>query len=199
MAAQIGNMHSKLVAILKVTLPLIALALLSTLFIFSRKINPEDAIPYATVDVADRLRDPKMTGAAFSGVTQDGASLTIAANEAKPNAAGGALNLAQAALMTPDGVASEVAAAAVAVDQSAGLITLSKGAEFRNAAGYVVSAEGFNIATAKTFVESLGTVSGQAPSGQITAQHMVLSQDGADGPYLLVFKGKVRLLYQPKP
>jgi lipopolysaccharide export system protein LptC len=198
MVAQIGNMHSRLVAVLKVTLPLIALVLLSTLFIFSRKINPEDAIPYATVDVADRLRDPKMTGAAFSGVTQDGASLTIAANEAKPNAAGGALSLVQAALHTPDGVDSELAAAAVVLNQTAGMIALSQGAEFRNAAGYVVSADGFNIATAKTFVESIGAISGQAPAGQITAQHMLLSQDGADGPYLLVFKGKVRLLYQPK-
>ena len=51
------NLHSRLVAILKVALPLIALALLSTLFLFSRKIDPEDAIPYATVDVEDRLRD----------------------------------------------------------------------------------------------------------------------------------------------
>jgi lipopolysaccharide export system protein LptC len=197
MAAQVGKLHSKVVAILKVTLPLIALALLSTLFIFSRKINPEDAIPYATVDVADRLRDPKMTGAAFAGVTQDGASLTISANEAKPNAAGGALNLAKAALQTPDGINTEVAAAAVMVNQSEGMITLFKGAEFRNAAGYLLSADGFSIATAKTFVESMGAVSGQAPAGQITAQNMVLSQDGADGPYLLVFKGKVRLLYQP--
>jgi lipopolysaccharide export system protein LptC len=191
------NMHSRLVAVLKVALPLIALVLLSTLFIFSRKINPEDAIPYATVDVADRLRDPKMTSAAFSGVTQDGASLAIAANEVKPNAQGGELQLVQGALQTPDGVKSEVAASQVAMNKDAGRIELTQGAEFRNGAGYVLSAEGFAISTGMTHVESLGAVSGEAPAGQITAQSMVLSQDGAAGPYLLVFNGKVRLLYQP--
>ena len=50
------NLHSRLVRVLKIALPLIALLLLSTLFLFSRKINPEDAIPYASVDVDDRLR-----------------------------------------------------------------------------------------------------------------------------------------------
>jgi lipopolysaccharide export system protein LptC len=197
MAAQVSRLHSRLVAVLKVALPLIALVLLSTLFIFSRKINPEDAIPYATVDVADRLRDPKMTGAAFSGVTQDGASLAIAASEAKPNAAGGALQLVQAALQTPDGVKSEVAAAQVVMNKDAGRIDLSQGAEFRNGAGYVLSGEGFAISTSVTRVESLGAVNGQAPAGQITAQHMLLSQANDGGPYLLVFKDRVRLLYQP--
>ena len=69
------NLHSRLVAILKVTLPLLALVILSTLFLISRKINPEDAIPYADVDIEDRLRDPKMTGASLSGMTPDGLSL----------------------------------------------------------------------------------------------------------------------------
>ncbi|EKD61465.1 MAG: hypothetical protein ACD_54C00224G0006, partial [uncultured bacterium] len=41
-------------------------------------------------------------------------------------------------------------------------------------------------------------VSAQGPVGQLTADHMLLSQQGDAGPYLLVFNGKVRLLYQPQ-
>ena len=76
--------HSRLVSVLKVLLPLIALVLLSTLFLFSRKINPEDAIPYASVDVEDRLRDPKMTGAGLSGMTADGSAISVTAAERIP-------------------------------------------------------------------------------------------------------------------
>ena len=190
--------HSRLVSVLKVLLPLIALVLLSTLFLFSRKINPEDAIPYATVDVEDRLRDPKMTDAGFAGMTADGSSLTIAAVEAKPTAEGGALKLVQGLLQTPDGAKTELASAAVALDSAQKMIELSDGAELRSAQGYVVQAQGFGVSTADTRVESRGAISAIGPGGQLSADHMLLSQQGADGPYLLVFNGKVRLLYQPK-
>ena len=190
--------HSRLVSVLKVLLPLIALVLLSTLFLVSRKINPEDAIPYATVDVEDRLRDPKMTDAGFAGMTADGSSLTIAAVEAKPTAEGGALKLVQGLLQTPDGAKTELASAAVALDSAQKMIELSDGAELRAASGYVVQAQGFGVSTADTRVESRGAISAIGPGGQLSADHMLLSQQGADGPYLLVFNGKVRLLYQPK-
>ena len=190
--------HSRLVSVLKVLLPLIALVLLSTLFLFSRKINPEDAIPYATVDVEDRLRDPKMTDAGFAGMTADGSSLTIAAVEAKPTAEGGALKLVQGLLQTPDGAKTELASAAVALVSAQKMIELSDGAELRAASGYVVQAQGFGVSTADTRVESRGAISAIGPGGQLSADHMLLSQQGANGPYLLVFNGKVRLLYQPK-
>ena len=89
-----SNLHSQVVGVLKVVLPLLALGLLSTLFLFSHKIDPEDAIPYAEIDVGDRLRDPKMTDAGFASVTEDGAALTIKATEAKPTADGGQMRIA---------------------------------------------------------------------------------------------------------
>ena len=190
--------HSRLVSVLKVLLPLIALVLLSTLFLFSRKINPEDAIPYASVDVEDRLSDPKMTDAGFAGMTSDGASLSIQANEARPTAEGGALKLVQGVLQTPDGAKTDLASGAVALNSAQKLIELTDGAELRASNGYVVQAPGFGVSTETTRVESRGTISAIGPGGQLTADHMVLSQQGAAGPYLLVFNGKVRLLYQPK-
>ena len=86
--AQPDNLHSRLVGVLKVLLPLLALAILSTLFLVSRKINPEDAIPYADVDIEDRLRDPKMTGAALSNPLRSIAALvSVAASTAGATAA----------------------------------------------------------------------------------------------------------------
>ena len=64
-----GNLHSRIVMILKVTLPLVALAILSSLFLFSREIDPEDAIPYADVEIADRPAQPRMTGAGRSAIS----------------------------------------------------------------------------------------------------------------------------------
>ena len=194
------NLHSRLVAILKVTLPLLALVILSTLFLISRKINPEDAIPYADVDIEDRLRDPKMTGAGLSGMTSDGSAISVTAAEAKTNTSGGGtLQQVIGSIRTPDGKTSEMAAAVMQIDPANHVIQLTKGAEFHDAAGYVVSTDGLSIATDRTFVESQGQVSVDGPIGQLTADHMQFSSTGdKTGPYVLVFNGQVRLLYQPQ-
>jgi lipopolysaccharide export system protein LptC len=192
------NLHSRLVAVLKVALPLVALAILSSLFMLSGPIDPEDAIPYAEVDVAARLREPRMTDAGFAGVTADGASLMLSAAEARPGAGGGNAKIVLGTLQTSDGGVTELAAAAVQLDAAANMIELSEGVEMRSSAGYVISAPGMGVATDRTYAESRGAVSAVGPMGQLTADHMELSaQEGVPDSYVLVFNGKVRLLYMP--
>ncbi len=195
------NLHSRVVGVLKVALPLAALGILSTLFLLSGKINPEDAIPYAEVDVADRLRTPRMTDAGFAGVTADGASLMLTAADAKPaDATGGAgARLVLGTLETSDGAKTELAAAAIDVDAAAHMIELSAGVELRSSAGLVISTNGLGIATDKTFAQTRGQVTAIGALGQLTADEMQLTaQDGVTNSYQLVFKGNVRLLYQPE-
>ena len=57
-----GDRHSRVVSWLKVLFPLIALALLSTLFLLSRAIEPQAVIPFADNEVQERLRDQHITG-----------------------------------------------------------------------------------------------------------------------------------------
>lgn len=195
--AATNNLHSRVVGILKLVLPLLALVLLSTLFLFSHRISPEDAIPYAEIDVVDRLRDPKMTDAGFASVTEDGAALTISAAEAKPTTEGGQMRLVQGKLDTPDGQQIELVAGTAKLITAQKQIELLEGAEFRSTSGFFLTSEGLGIATDRTLIESRGKVQAQGPIGQLTADNMVLSQGSQDGPYLLVFNGQVRLLYQP--
>ncbi len=195
-----ANLHSQMVGVLKVALPLAALGILSTLFLFSGKIDPEDAIPYASVDVADRLRTPRMTDAGFAGVTADGASLMLTAAIAKPEdgATGANARLVLGTLETSDGAKTELAAAAVDMDSANQMIELSDGVELRSTTGMVIAALGLGIATDRTFAQSRGPVTATGPLGQLSAQEMQLTaQDGVPNSYVLVFNGDVRLLYQP--
>ena len=116
------NLHSRIVAVLKVALPLARRSILSTLFLFSRSIDPEDAIPYAQVDVEDRLREPRMTDAGYSGMTPDGAALTLTAAEAKPGTDGGSASGLQGQLETADGARTEIAAISARIDNKLSLI-----------------------------------------------------------------------------
>ena len=97
---------SRAVGWLKVVLPLTALALLSTLFLVSKRIDPEAAIPYADVDVEARMKEPRITKPAYAGTTTDGSALVMQASEARPATTPGAPSTAAditARLTTPDG------------------------------------------------------------------------------------------------
>ena len=83
-----ADRHTRVVGWLKVMLPLTALAILSTLFLVARRIDPEAALPYAEVDVEDLAREPRMTAPTYAGTTEDGASVTLTADEARPAAEG---------------------------------------------------------------------------------------------------------------
>ena len=83
-----ADRHTRVVGWLKVALPPAALAILSTLFLVARRIDPEAALPYAEVDVEDLAREPRMTAPTYAGLTSDGAALTLSAKEARPVAEG---------------------------------------------------------------------------------------------------------------
>lgn len=192
--------HSRMVGWLKVALPLAALALLSTLFLLSDRIDPTDAIPYAEVDVEDLANDPRMSAPAYAGTTEDGAGITLSAASVRPGAGdnGASAEGVAAQVETPDGQKIDIAAAAAALDQAAGRLELTGGVTLETALGYRLETEGITATLDRTHVASTAPVAVTAPMGDIRAEGFALTQDPADpGAYLLVFKGGVRLLYQP--
>ncbi len=196
------NLHSRVVAWLKVVLPLAALAILSTLFLVARTIDPSDAIPYAEVDVAERLREPRMTAPTYSGLTADGAAITLTATEARPDDAqtSGTAKLLTGRLATPDGATSEMAAATASLDQPGQTLSLGGGVRITNSIGWVITTDALTYALDQTDVQSAGPVRATGPLGIVDAGAMRLSQDRANqGAYLLVFTNRVKLIYQPKP
>ncbi len=198
--ARAGNLHSRVVAWAKVILPLAALASLSLLFMVARTVNPEDAIPYARVDIEDRVREPRITTPSYAGVTADGAALTIEADTARPgNAATGesaSADVVRGRLETPDGATTDLTASAAQINEDGDKMIFSGGVTVSNSAGYIVKAPEMVTALKATDVASGGgEVTGSGPVGNIRADQMRLTL--GEGGYLLVFNGSVRLIYQP--
>lgn len=195
-----ADRHTRIVGWLKVALPLMALAILSTLFLIAHPIDPEAALPYAEVDVEDLAREPRMTAPTYAGTTEDGAALTLSADEARPAAEG---SPAQAAglrldLATPDGGRTELLAAEARMDDSSRQVMLSGGVTLTTSTGYRLETAEVAAKLDRTGLESRATVKATGPAGEIQADSMILSQDNrTPGAYVLVFKGSVRLVYQP--
>lgn len=197
--ARRDNLHSRLVVWLKVALPLAALAALSTLFLVSRRIDPADAIPYATVDVEERAREPRMTAPTYAGVTSDGASLTLSADEARPEAATGATaGGVRGELSTPDGTKTRMTAATAALDPVARRLTMGGGVRIETGAGLVVTTDTLTADLDQTGLESAGPVAAGMPSGTLRAGRMTMTRRPGDpATYEIVFSQGVRLVYVP--
>ncbi len=191
--------HSRLVGWLKVALPLFALAVLSSLFLVARTIDPEGALTLTEAELADRLREPRVTAPAYAGTTRDGATVTVTAAMARPGDQGGAsAEAVRAELQTPDGARSTLSAGGLDLTQGAAQAVLAGGVLLSQSLGYELRTDSLTLNLDQTGLESAGPVEGFGPLGQLTAGKMILRPaDDADAQYLLVFNAGVRLIYQP--
>ena len=79
------NLHTRLVNWAKIILPLVALGLLSTVFLMSRKADISDTIPFAEVDLAQRAHDQGATNPSFAGVASGGEQILFRAASVRPD------------------------------------------------------------------------------------------------------------------
>jgi lipopolysaccharide export system protein LptC len=206
MARGAGDGWTRLVRFLRIALPLLALALLSTVFLVARHLNPDDALPYSDVDIADRLRDPRMTNPVYAGTTADGADLRVTAETATPEkpgtetvaASGATAQTVLGLLTTPDGVRTDLRSLAAQMDVTGDSVTFTGGVDLANGAGYRVQTDSMIARMDQTEVRSLAPVVATGPATHITALEMVLTQDTTrPDSYVLVFNGQVKLVYTP--
>lgn len=206
--------HSRVVGWLKVGLPLSALALLSTLFLLADRIDPDAALPYAEVDLDALVNDPRMTSPTYAGTTLDGTSITVSAKSARPATATrtAAAEDVTAQMIMPGGGSTDLTAATAKLDTAAGELRLSGGVRIVSSAGYEITSPEVTTSLDRALTQGSGPVVALGPSGRIEAQSFSLSQpkpgettgqtaeqttQAAQSPYLLVFSGGVKLIYQP--
>lgn len=195
--------RSRSVGVLKVALPLVALVSLSLVFLLARTIDPHQAIANAEIDVQDRARDPRLSGAHFAGVTEDGAALTIRTQTARSSPDGVMrLDVTGMSLLLEGqgGEVLSIQAAAGVLDRGLGSFGMQGGIEIAATPGYRLQAESVSGLLDSTAVDVPHGVSGLAPAGEISAGRLELRADSSTPPrYRLVFSGGVRFNYQPEP
>lgn len=192
------NLHSRIVFWLKIIQPILALAILATLFLFSRTPEPGDTLPYADVNVDELARNQRLTAPEYSGVTSDGAALSIRAGVVRPNESGADADGLFATYTLPGGARVDLTAAAGRIDNAAGKLSLTGDVQIVTSTGYRIETNGLDSALGRTDLVSGGEVRVEAPFGHIDAGKMELYKDNAAIPgYLLLFSSGVKLIYQP--
>ncbi len=196
------NRHSRFVATAKVVLPLAALVLFATLFLFARTIDPENALPYANVDVRSLARESRVGAPTFSALTEDGTAVSLTASAARPDPdVPGRMTVDRltGVFEPPDGSRIDVAAAAGAVDNGTASAELSGGVELVTSTGYRLETAGIVARFDRTDLHSTGSVAASGPAGRIDAGGFRMTPtEGDPGTYVLVFTGGVKLVYDPQ-
>lgn len=197
-----ADRHSQTITFLKVALPLLALAILSTLFLVSRAVTPTASIPFADGEVQERLANQQVTGPYFSGTSSNGDQIAfIAERLSTPDGTLGS-NKAENVLVQLDmagGTQIMLEADLAFVDIASDSSELSGGVEIITSTGFELQSELLKIGLSELDVTSPGAVTGQTPGGNIQAGSMRLFVPEGATDAQLIFTNGVKVLYQPKP
>ena len=190
--------RSRIVALLRVILPLTALALLSVLFLLGRKPEPDGTIPYADVDPREVAERQLATSPTYAAVTEDGAQINITGAQVMPGSAEGqgTASTVRMTFRAQDGRAADISAGHAAIEGD--LMVLQEGVRMTTADGWVVTAPEFHASPSAGTLNADAEVNVRAPYGNLTAAQMELRPLGdGTGDHVLDLSGGVRLIYQP--
>lgn len=192
--------HTRIVGWLKVALPLMALAILSTLFLLSRRIEPPDQLPFAEVDMEERARRQQVTRPSLSGASENGDLIEISAAEVSPDAADPDLIEARevtARIEMTDGGTMRIRADRAVFDRPAGRARLTGDVVIVTATGQEVRTERLDLALDRVDAVAPGEVRSTGPEGRLSAGGMRVGSDGGERDVQLVFTDGVKLVYDP--
>lgn len=188
-------LRTSIVRLLRVILPLAALALLSVLFLLARKPAPQPAIPYARGGVEELSRSPGIGTPEFTTVTPDGAQVTLRAARAVP--AGDDTGTAQDVTLDwrfRDGLLMLVMAPAARFQGDR--LTLDGGVRMTLSSGWEMTAPELQAGIKADDLLAPRSVAVSAPFGELEAGAMRLAPGRGQGR-VLELNGGVRLLYRP--
>lgn len=193
------DLYSRFVAIFKVLLPLLALAILATLFLLSRSTDFA-VIPFGEEDVAERLKSQQITEPFFSGVTPAGEEITVKAALARPgggDAPAEAVDLS-ASILLPEGAQIDMQSQSGRINIQQDTAQFDGTVVITSSTGYQITTDRLDAALSGVSASTPGQVKGTGPVGEFSAGKMTLGAKSEGGPIHMLFNGGVKLIYDPK-
>lgn len=197
-----GITYSRLVAFLKVILPLSALALLSTLFLISSNFggSSSSAIPFAKVDLEQRAREQQITAPFFSGKTSAGHLVSFTAEQARPDPEDPLKSQADemdATIDLTDGSRLVFSSNQALINNRTFIATLKGNVVIQSSGGYTLRTAKLSTNMRELSAESPGAIVGDGPAGQFEAGKMEISPTENPKEVTLYFTKGVKLIYTP--
>lgn len=193
------NTYSQVVAWAKVILPLLALALLSTLFLFSNAPDPERAIPFAEVDVEELAREQRVGNPRIAGTLPDGREVIFTAERAAPALTDPRLisaNAVQARIDLDSDAYLSILSGDALFDPRQEIADLGENVELTTSSGLRLTTATLRLNLSESTAQAPQEVRLTGPGLDLMAGAMQLSV--SEGNDVALFNGGVRVLYDPQ-
>jgi lipopolysaccharide export system protein LptC len=188
--------RSRFLRAVKFVLPLLAVAILSSLFLFSQPITLGGALPFADIDLADRLREPKMTDVRLASTTDKGAELALTADAVVPTSTTQTIARNAKGTITPlNGNATTFTAPQISYTEDTALATLTGGVQITSA-DYTMTTEAMDVQINAAKLQSRSPVSAKGPLGTLQAGGHDCARKRWGAISVLQFGGSVGILTQ---
>ena len=193
-------MYSRLIAWLKILLPLGALILLSTIFLYSRGPDPIARIPVLS-DGADPATSEQIGAPFYAGTTENGRGLTLAARRAQmvagADGSGVIADDLRAVIDIREGNRITINARKGQMNE-ADLLSLRDGVILESSSGYTVRTDGLDAAVDRIAIESTAPVDADGPGLTLSAGKLKVEDTQAGESIQLLFTDGVKLIYTPQ-
>ena len=196
-----GITYSRVVGWLKIGLPLAALALLSTLFLFAKDRDGSGNVPFAQGELEKKANEETISNAQFFGHSDKGHSIELSAQTAKPDQTNPAIVFAQgvkANIGLNSGGRIRFSSENAVVDQIGKQATLTENVVINSTDGYTIRTEGLVTHLEKIEAQSTAPVTADGHGARLEAGKVELSEIGPEKTPYLFFTNGVKLVYTPK-
>jgi len=191
--------YSFFVAWVKTLLPIAALSMLSTIFLFSGKVDVTQSLPYAELNVADIIREQRITRPYFTGISESGIEFALSAAYATPDAnKPSILNVSELDIKfkSPKGNEANITASLGLVNAETNYASISQGVRLDSKLNFWIATERLDIYLNDSYASTNGPFKGVFPFGSIDSGNMILKMIAGD--QRILFTNGVRMLYKPK-
>ncbi|WP_174822675.1 LPS export ABC transporter periplasmic protein LptC [Ruegeria lacuscaerulensis] len=189
-----------MVQFFKVLLPLVAILMLSTVFLLSRSIETNVTVPFSQQDIDERLADQVVTQPNYRGTTRKGEEVQIEATRAMQGTEGSAPTAAE--FRGRMGLSN---GGVITLDSNTGVIRPDKNTATFVGDVVITSTDGTEITTdlLNTALDEIrgntpGQVNGTGIIGNFSAGRMTFGTEKKDGPVHIIFTDGVKLIYEPQ-
>lgn len=200
--ARFDNAYSRAIAILKIVLPLVALAILSTLFLLSREAPIGEPLPYTDLALGELAREQRLSDPVYTGLTEDGAELRLTADSITPDPTQPGIAYGETVLarvVQIGGYSFDVAAKEGTLNDRENQVALDGGVRIVTSDNYVITSPSAQLRTDLSFLEATGPVAAKGPLGDLTAGGLTIQatpDTGTDA--VALFHSGVELIYLPQ-
>jgi lipopolysaccharide export system protein LptC len=195
------ELYSRFVTVLKVGLPLVALAMLSALFLIQNDDGPGGTITFSQGDIAALGEGLRVTNPTLTGSTRGEDRFRFTAEAVVPDAAPptrATLSVLDGRIDFTDGSAVDIAARAGEIDLEAQDLALTDAVRIATSQGLAVTSDDVTVDLRLGTLEARGGVVTEGPMGRIDSQTLrIAPSPDAEAARLVTFGNGVRLVYDP--